>query len=105
MKRSILKQLSLVSVSAVLVCSVMGCADRMYSRTSYESGPSWAKGSTVEVDRLPDGNIMVEKDAFWERYVCIRHGKHIKATGRHDCERKGGRTYFEVINKDSVRER
>lgn len=93
----------MASISAVLVCSAVGCAERLSSSATLETGKNWAKGTAVEVDRLPNGHIRVEKDAFWERYVCIRNGKHIHAAGRHDCTKKGGKTYFEVIDEQDVK--
>lgn len=101
MKHSLIKKLSLVTISAVVALSLSGCSERISESKMHKHGKHWSVTKSTEVDRLPNGKLRIEKEAFYERYVCLKGGKHIKADNRKNCTEQGGKTYFEKLEVES----
>ncbi len=101
MKSSIIKQLSLVSMGVALVCSSLGCAERISESSSYRSGKNWAEARHTEVDKYRNGSYEIDKDVWRERYICLKNGKYVKSTTGKHCRELGGKVYFEVIKEST----
>ena len=78
----------------------MAVLKEFQKKKMHKHGKHWSITKSTEVHRLPNGKIWVEKEAFYERYVCLKGGKHIKASNRKDCTEQGGKTYFETLEVD-----
>lgn len=101
MKRSFFKQLTLVSISAAIACTMVGCSSYYSEEMRMNHG---TRTTHVDVERYGDERI-VERDTFSESYRCVNHkGKRIHATCRQECLDKGGKVVHQIIEKERTTE-